>query len=49
MPQETWNPYAGSQKDMSDKEMYTGYPFYDSEKPFLVKDLAESWQEISRL
>ena len=50
MPQEIWNPYAhehtnqhNQQKDMLSDEMRREYPFYDPEKPFLVKDLAEMW------
>lgn len=43
MSQETWNPYANRQESISGRDIYMGYPFYDPEKPFLVKDLAESW------
>lgn len=49
MSQEIWNPYTSQyhqqqqQEDRLDREIYAGYPFYDPEKPFLVKDLAESW------
>lgn len=43
MPRETWNPYAEPQKNMHGSEVHTRYPLYDLEKPFLVKDLAESW------
>ncbi len=46
MPREIWNPYANQKENMSKMDIhmrYPEYPFYDPEKPFLVKDLAESW------
>lgn len=41
MSQEIWNPYAEPQKNTECEEALAKYPFYNSTKPFLVKDLIE--------